>query len=215
MRLGIRAIVSALALTLVAPVAADAHPHVFIDAKVTFRFTDTELEGFWVEWAFDEMFTGMLVLDFGIPRNDELTDSHVEEIRRGAFENLRHYDYFTYVVANGERRPVDEVREFDAFFRDHRIVYRFFVPFRKPLSSTATELRVQMYDETFFTDIAFARDNPVKIESAVQLRSDHAIEHNEDRDILYDPTNRSVEREDASYTGVAHPYEIELRFQKR
>jgi len=211
----IRPVICSLALLLAAPVAADAHPHVFIDAKVTFQFNEEELEGFWVEWAFDEMFTGMLVLDFGIPRNGELTDRHVKEIQQGAFENLRHYDYFTYIVTDGGREPVSEIREFDAFFRDHRIVYRFFVPHRKPLTNTARELRVQMYDETFFTDIAFDRDNPVEIESLVHLSSDHAIERNEDRDILYDPTNRSVEREGADYTGVAHPYEIELRFRKR
>ncbi len=215
MRIRWRALLISLVFTLAAPTVLEAHPHVFIDAKVTFQFNDSELEGFWVQWAFDEMFTGMLVLDFGIPRNGDLTAEHVRAIREGAFQNLRHYDYFTYIVTDSGRKPVEEVREFDAFFRDHRIVYRFFVPFREPLQNTASTLRIQMYDETFFTDIAFDRDSPVEIESTVQLRSDHAIEQNEDRDIFYDPTNRSVERDGAQYTGVAHPYEIELTFQKR
>ncbi len=215
MRVAMRTGICALVLALAVPMAADAHPHVFIDARVTFQFSDSELEGFWVEWFFDEMFTGMLVLDFGIPRGGQLTGEQVRAIRDGAFANLRFYDYFTYVVTDSGRHAVETIEEFDAFFRDHRIVYRFFVPFRKPLRNAASDLRVQMYDETFFTDIAFDHGNPVEIESTVQLRSDHAIEQNRDRDIYYDPTNRSVERQGAEYTGVTHPYEIHLRFQKR
>lgn len=204
-----------LVLFAFAPVRAVSHPHVFIDARVTFAFNGDGLEGFWAEWAFDELFTSMIVLDFGAPRQGPFPDSVVRSIREGAFSNLEFYDYFTYVFVDGTRYPTERVERFSAFMRDHRIVYRFFVPFRLPLGQTERLVRVRMYDETFFTDIAFHDVDPVSVESGVPLEARHRVVRNQNVTIEYDNRNQSVSRAGAIYTGVTHPYEIELRYRRR
>ncbi len=204
-----------LVLLALAPLRAVAHPHVFIDARVTFEFDRDGLEGFWAEWAFDELFTSMIVLDFGAPRQGPFSDSVVRSICEGAFSNLQFYDYFTYVFVDGTRYPTETVERFSALMRDHRIVYRFFVPFRLPLEEAEKLVRVRMYDETFFTDIAFDDDDPVSVDSDVPLEARHRIVRNENVTIEYDNRNQSVSRTGAIYTGVTHPYEIELRYRRR
>ena len=214
-RWGVAGALLGLALFLSAPGAANAHPHVFIDARVTFQFNDNSLQGFWAEWAFDELFTSMIVLDFGAPRQGSFSDSLIQEIHDGAFSNLQFYDYFTYVIADGKSHATDSIEQFSAFMRNHRIVYRFFVPFRHPLDNRERTLRVRMYDHTFFTDIAFERQRPVLVESDLRLEYDHRVVRNQNVTIEYDNRNQSIQREGATYTGLTHPWEIELRYRKR
>ena len=48
---------------IVAPVVV-AHPHVFINNKVTVVFDGGKLSGMTFRWAFDDMFSEMLLTDF-------------------------------------------------------------------------------------------------------------------------------------------------------
>lgn len=206
-------LVSALGI-LFGAVSVHAHPHVFIDSRVTFQFNEREMEGFWVEWHFDPLFTSMIVMDFGAPREGPFSSEVIRTIREGAFTNLRHYDYFTYVIVDDRVHPTEDVRRFSAFMRDRRIVYRFFVPFRHPLDEQTRTVRVRMYDETFFTDIAFSRDSPVAVDSPVSLSTEHLVRRNERLTIHYDNRNQSVRREGATYTGLTHPWEAHLRYSR-
>ncbi|TVR66153.1 MAG: DUF1007 family protein [Spirochaetaceae bacterium] len=191
-----------------------AHPHVFIDARVTFQFNEREMEGFWVEWHFDPLFTSMIVMDFGAPREGPFSQDVIRVIHDGAFTNLRHYDYFTYVIADDRVHPAEEAREFSAFMRDRRIVYRFFVPFRHPLDERARMVRVRMYDETFFTDIAFASEQPVSVNSPVSLVEERRVQKYENLKIAYDARDQAVRREGAVYTGLTHPWEARLQYRR-
>ena len=209
-------LIAVLAVVLLAgaPLRVAAHPHVFIDARLEFEFDDSGLQGFWAEWAFDELFTSMIVLDFGAPRRGPFSEQLIRSIHEGAFSNLQFYDYFTYVFVDGSRYSTESVEQFSAFMRDHRIVYRFFVPFRYPLDSRNRTLRVRMYDETFFTDIAFERHEPVRIRSDLGLHYDYRVVRNQDVAIEYDNRNQSVRREGAVYSGLTHPYEVVLQYRR-
>ena len=209
------AVAAVLCAAVISPSVLSAHPHVFMDARLTFRFDEDMLLGCEVEWQFDRMFTSMVVLDFGVPRDGNFSDDHVRSIEQGAFSNLRHYDYFTYFVADGTEHPASEVREFTSYMREDRLVYRFFVPFRRPIESEEQSVRVRLYDETFFADVQFQDREPISVVSETALFVEYRIRRNEDVDIYYDPRNQSVSREDTEYTGLAHPYEAELIFRRR
>lgn len=203
-------------ICLFSPVSVTAHPHVFIDSRVTFQFGEQELEGFWVEWNFDQLFTSMIVMDFGAPREEgPFTPEVIRTIREGAFSNLQYYDYFTCAVVDDREYPAQDVEQFSAFMRDRRVVYRFFVPFRHPLDERLRTVRVRMYDETFFTDIAFEENHPVAVDSPVPLTEEHRVRRNENLTIQYDARDQAIRREGAVYTGLTHPWEAHLQYQRR
>lgn len=195
-------------------IPAYAHPHVFIDGHVTFQFNEQEMEGFWVEWDFDPLFTSMLVMDFGVPREGPFSEEVIRVIQEGAFSNLRHYDYFTFVTVGDRVHPVERVEQFTAFMRNRRVVYRFFVPFRQPLDGRSRTVKVRMYDNTFFTDIAFRTSNPVAVKSPVDLEAEHKVVRNEGLTIRYDARDQAVRREGAVYTGVTHPWEAHVQYRR-
>lgn len=202
-----------LLVSLLSPVFLSAHPHVFIDAKVTFQFSETEMEGFWVEWHFDPMFTSMVVMDFGVPREGAFSQNLIREIQDGAFSNLRHYDYFIYVLVDDQIHPTERVQDFTAFLRDRRLVYHFFVPFRHPIDDQTQTVRVRMYDDTFFTDIAFVPEHAVSVRSPVSLVEERRVYKNQNLTIEYDNRNQSVRRDGAVYSGLTHPWEVHLQYR--
>lgn len=196
------------------PTPLFGHPHVFIDARVQLDFNETQLKGFWAEWEFDRLFTSMIVLDFRVPREGEFSREHIRAIEQGAFSNLQHYNYFVFVVHDGNRIPTERVENFTAFMRNGRVVYRFFVPYPVELSHNYESLRIQMYDHTFFTDIAFHETEPVQSTANTAIEKRVEIRRDQDRRIEFDAADTTGAREDVEYSGVTYPYEVHLELRR-
>lgn len=205
---------TAILLAAVLPTPLFGHPHVFIDARVQLEFDDSQLNGFWAEWEFDRLFTSMIVLDFRVPREGEFSREQIRAIEQGAFANLQHYNYFVFVVRDGERIPAERVENFTAFMRNGRIVYRFFVPYHVRLSSEYENIRIQMYDYTFFTDIAFHETEPVQITTDINIEKRVEIRRDRDRRIEFDAADTTESRNDIQYSGVTYPYEVNLELRR-
>lgn len=203
-----------LLLLVLLPIPVFGHPHVFIDARVQLDFNETSLKGFWAEWEFDRLFTSMIVLDFRVPREGEFSREQIRAIEQGAFSNLQYYDYFVFVVHEGKRIPTNRVENFTAFMRNGRIVYRFFVPYEVELSSDYENIRIQMYDHTFFTDIAFHETEPVKSTANSNIEKQFEIRRDRNQRIEFDPTDTTGAREDVEYSGVTYPYEVQLQLRR-
>lgn len=207
------ALVLSILGAVLGPAPLAAHPHVYIDARVEFRFHAQGLNGFLVEWTFDRMFTAQVAMDHDTPRNGRFPDRVVDRVRRGAFDNLQHYDYFTYVVIDGREQPTDRIEDFDAFIRDGRLIYRFFVPFRRSLTEEPQRLRVRMYDKTFYVDMQFHDQHPALVTGDPAVRHSAGVSRNEGVEVSYNAVPE-VRREGDTYTGIAHPYEIVLDYQR-
>ena len=209
------AFVLSVALAVCAPARAFAHPHVYMDARLSFRFAGERLEGFEVEWIFDRMFTAQIAMDYDTPRRGRFSEELVDRIRSGAFDNLQHYDYFTYVVTNGRIHPVAEVEGFTAFMRDGRLAYRFFVPFPGTAGDALRGIRVRMYDRTFFADIRFDDEQPAAVTAGDAVWHRTRLLRNEDIEVVYDASHPSVRRDGSAYTGITHPHEVILEYRRK
>ena len=150
--------------------ATVAHPHVWIDSQVEVRLNGDRIEAIRAHWTFDPFFTEMIVLDHGRGSNGVFSSAQIESIRRNAFENLRHYGYFSYIEIDGSKIAVDSVRRFEARMNDEDFLeYSFEIPVDMPIGSPSSSIRVSMYDETFFTDIAYRADY-ARVRGAEALR---------------------------------------------
>lgn len=155
-----RKLLTVLVLILVvsAPTAI-AHPHIWIDSRVEVVLERGVLRAVRPHWTFDAFFTQMITLDFGQAQNGTFTPGQVEAIRSGAFQNLRHYGYFTVIRVDGREIPVERVENFCAYLDEEgNLVYQFDIPLDVDLRSRPRQLSVAMYDESFFTDILFREE---------------------------------------------------------
>jgi ABC-type uncharacterized transport system substrate-binding protein len=197
------------------PFVVAAHPHVFMDTRVDFQFNEEGLDGFWVEWHFDEFFTSGILFDFDSDKDKKLSDQEVKEIEKGAFSNLKNFDYFTYAIAQGEKSAVKSVKHFQAEMKDGRLIYRFYVPHPLPNNGKRQQIKIAAYDESFYCDIAFQKRNAVTLLGAESYETSFRIQKNQEHTINYDNTYQTAVREGASYSGITNPYEIVLTFRSK
>ncbi|MYK59674.1 MAG: DUF1007 family protein, partial [Rhodospirillaceae bacterium] len=89
------AIMVAGAVGMVRPAAA--HPHIFIDARVNFHMEGGKIVAITQHWTFDAVFGGVVIHAFDRNRDGKLDAGEAEMERRGAFDALKDFNYFTVV----------------------------------------------------------------------------------------------------------------------
>lgn len=162
-----------------------AHPHVFMDTVVDIVGNGRRLEGVRIQWTFDKIFTATVLLDFDRNKDGALSPAEVKGVEQGAFSNLRNYHYFTYIITKDDRLEPVDVEQFDATVVDGKLRYTFFVPFRKQLASGWNELRVAVYDDTYFCAIDYNDAGPVRLEVPGGWKTSHVVRKTKDVSIDY------------------------------
>jgi len=176
-----------------------SHPHVFVYSAVDVVFDENGLAGFRIRWLFDEMFSSMIILDFDKNGNNRFEPSEIENVEDGAFSNLCEFDYFMHIKINGEPFTVKFVTDFSAEIKKGRLIYQFFVPCHVRAIDAFKELKLSIYDSTFYSSF-FLVKNPVAFENHQTVDVDHRIEKN---------------KEDAYYFDQIYPEEITLKFRRK
>lgn len=155
------------------PGQATAHPHVYVDASLTFVFDSSGLKAVRENWLFDEIFSRAVMSDLGLTEENLSTLEGQRTIYEGAFAYLKNYQWFTFIESNGRRIPVTETRDFQANLKDGRLVYEFTVPLDMPLSEIKN-FRLGIFDSEYYTDIVLA-DGGIAFEIDGMVQVSHTI----------------------------------------
>lgn len=178
--------------------SAGSHPHVFIHAAVDAVFDDQGLAGFRIRWVFDEMFSGMIRMDYDRNDNHQFEPDEVAAVQEGAFSNLKSFDYFVHIHINGEPFRVRFVKDFSAALHGEKMTYTFFVPCHVRATSSPKKVRISVYDPEFYSSIFLVRD-PLGLENAEPFEVSYWVEENPG---------------EAYYFGQIVPKEIRMRFKR-
>jgi len=190
----------AVFLLLVFPRLSLSHPHVFIQNTLAIVFDHQGLAGIRVKWVFDEFFSSMIVGDYDQNHNNKLENTEVKTIKREAFTNLANYEYFTFIRIQGKPFKVEYVRDFSAALAGGKLFYKFLIPCHVKASTTFKEFIISQYDPTYYTRVAFAKDQPVKVISEPRFQISYHIAKN---------MNKSY------YFSQIHPVEVITRFRRK
>ncbi len=213
-----RVLLTAVLLLCLSASPVFAHPHMFIDTEVSVEFDRDSLKGFWIQWYFDVIFTASIRLDYDYNKNGQFEAGEVRDIEQNAFRNLRNFHYFTSVIREDDIDEIEEVRDFSAWLENDQLVYRFFVPYKVPLTAETGRLSLIIFDDTFFCDIMYTEDSPVRIKGGTYAAAEATILANRDYMVEYDPTGGRGRDEAAGRStsiGTAFPYELQLSFRKK
>ncbi len=143
--------------------AVFSHAHVFINSRVVFLFEDEDLKGLRVEWLFDKFFSAMIINDYDRDKNGRFSIQEVREVEAGGFSNLRNFEYFVTLWINGRQKHVTTVTQFNAEIRNGRLFYTFTVPFMMKALASKQEVRMRLYDDTYY--VAFEAVTPEDVEA--------------------------------------------------
>ena len=149
-----------------------AHPHVFINNRMTVRFDGGTLKGMTFRWVFDDMFSEMILTDFKPDAEGNFSAKQTAAIKSGAFDNLENYHYFLVFYINGKRLRKIRIEQFTpSVIEGGKLVYSFFVPLEVPAATDEQSLRVTVYDDTYFVafDLMHADDVTVTGDDGVSV----------------------------------------------
>ena len=162
---------------------AIAHPHMWIDAKVTLVFNaEHELSEIRQTWLFDEMFSSYAALgtdkkEKGVPDQPEL-----EKIRNNWMAALADpmSHYFTDASMDGKPVTLGEATastiEWDR--KAKRIALSFSLPITKPISMGQHVLDINIADPTYFVSFDLTRPDSVAMKDAPAQCKASFVKHN-------------------------------------
>jgi ABC-type uncharacterized transport system substrate-binding protein len=148
----------ALAALLLAVPPAFAHPHVFITSAVSLQIASGEVTNISVRWTFDELFSGMVIADYDKGKKGSFTGEEAAALKKGAFDNLKNYHYFLALFVDGKQRELPRIEEFKPSIEGGRLVYSFSLPLSLDVPASGRELRLTIYDDTYY--VAFDKMLP-------------------------------------------------------
>jgi ABC-type uncharacterized transport system substrate-binding protein len=129
-----------LVATLLGPMPARAHPHVWVTAKSEVVYAaDRSVTGVRYAWTFDDMFSAFVV-------------QGIEPKHKGVF-------------SREDLAPLAQVNvTYWLDYHDNALTLHFTLPLSAPVK--AKTLAFEIYDPTFFVDLSFADQDPVSLAGA-------------------------------------------------
>jgi ABC-type uncharacterized transport system substrate-binding protein len=193
----IRRAAAACALTSIFAVPpAAAHPHVFVDNRVTFVFDAGKVTALRLNWTFDDVFSGDLVNQFD-PEGDGKFDAlESKDVGEHVLPNLKQFHYFTYIWVDGKQLDQIDPADFVASLEGGIVTFQMKMPLPQPVDPRTQALAVEVYDREYFVAVDLAQSDPVALENAGDLPCGTTV-----RDDV----------ESAYFGGVIMPQEIALQ----
>lgn len=146
--------------------AAQAHPHIFIDAKATIVFNDAgELIEIKNDWTFDEAFSVWQVQGLDT-NNDGITSS--EEMQELADENIKglaEYNFYTSAGETTASLPFASMDDARFVFADNRSTLRFGIEPQGPYR-IKNKLEIAVADPEYYVAITFHAPSDITLENA-------------------------------------------------
>src|SRR5215468_4880053 len=154
-------------LALFAGARAEAHPHVWVTMKseIVYR-ADGTATGVRHAWTFDDMFSTFATQGLESKEKGKFTRQELAPLAQVNVDSLKEFDYFTFATADGKKvpfvEPVDYYLNYDP--KQTVLTLHFTLPFKDPV--IAKDLRIDVYDQTWFVDFGFVKKTPVTLVGA-------------------------------------------------
>lgn len=144
--------------------SASAHPHVFIDNRVTFLVANGKIVGFRENWLFDDVFSDQLMQDYDADGDGRIGPAESDKLGHDTLPNLAQFHYFTYIWADGKAVPKITPTDFHASAKDKLVTFDFLVTLPKPVEPAA--IAVEINDREYFVEVLLAKGQPITFRGA-------------------------------------------------
>jgi len=161
---------------LAAALPAFAHPHVFVNDKVTVQFEAGMLEGITFTWTFDDMFSSMILSDYDPKHTGQFDAAQAKAVKAGAFDNLENYHYFIALAVGKKQLTRFPIQQFTPSVADKKLVYTFFVPLKVPVLPAGQSVRVTVYDDSYYVAFDLLHVEDVTVQAGQDVSCALSIE---------------------------------------
>ncbi|WP_036765508.1 DUF1007 family protein [Paracoccus pantotrophus] len=164
-------------LSILALAGAEAHPHVFIDTGLTFRFDgEGRLGAVSVVWAFDDFSSMLMVEDMEMDQDGDgvLTDDEIARLTAMFSDWPEDFAGDLYLTRDGNPVALSGPQEVAVRYQQGRIVVTHIRALLDRIRPEDERIELQVYDPTYYTfydlvgalEISGRHDCRVEIEKA-------------------------------------------------
>ncbi len=158
---------AAAALFAVAPAAANAHPHEWIDVATEVVFDNAgQITAIRHHWRFDEAFSTFALQGLDTDGDGLYSARELEPLAQENVQSLADYEFFTYLSAGdyqaGFAAPKDYHLELDNEFR---LTLHYTLPLAQPFS-TQNPVLLQVFDPEFYIAMTLPSAEAVRLVDA-------------------------------------------------
>ncbi|ODA66234.1 hypothetical protein A7A08_02881 [Methyloligella halotolerans] len=158
---------AAMLCALMLPTAASAHPHVWASVQSELVFDkDGKLEAIRHRWTFDQFYSAMAIQGLDTDGDGKYSAEELKPLAEINVQSLNEYDYFTFVSLKGDAVPLSDPIDYWVEEKDGIVVLNFTLPLKAALAAGSEEVKVEVYDPTFFVAFSFADEDPLKMAGA-------------------------------------------------
>ncbi|MER8915172.1 DUF1007 family protein [Mesorhizobium sp. M0761] len=155
--------ISGAALLLASAAVANAHPHVFAEAKLDLTVgPDRTVKSLRHSWRFDDLFSSTVLMEFDKNSDLVLDAKELDEVALTVHASLAEYNYFQMVTLNGKDVAMAPPPKFSVSYENDQLVVQFETQPKDPLA-LAGKVSIGVYDPTFYTAIDFTDDDKIAV----------------------------------------------------
>lgn len=179
----IKKLILALSLIFVAT-SASAHPHVWVDSKMTMLTKDGTMTGFRVSWAFDEFYSTIFLAEADVNGNKILDADEIRASVSAVFEQEQKELYPFFFVKPGGNGKKFTLQNANVFMKEGKVYYVFDIVLDEPQPIKGKHF-FGIYDPEFY--VYFEQDVSIKLPEGVSC--EQKLSENKNISIYYDMIN--------------------------
>ena len=128
------------------------HAHVFIDYKVHACINESGLEGIYVNWTFDQMYTQFIKKEFDKNKDEKLSKDEQVAVFKKFNKDYAKVDYFTVIKVDGKSYSIPKPTNFSArLIKDKGVVaYTFYLPLKLNAAKKKMDVQVYFFDPVIY-----------------------------------------------------------------
>ncbi|MCG8271273.1 DUF1007 family protein [Aquamicrobium sp. NLF2-7] len=156
---------AAIAALLACTVPASVHPHVFAEARldVVLGPDHQTVKALRHLWRFDDLFSSTVLMEFDANADLKLDAAELQEVANTIHASLADFNYFQLVTVNGKDVKMKPPAAIMATFENNQLIILFESEPETPIQ-LAGDIRLGVYDPTFYTAIDFTEDANMAVE---------------------------------------------------
>lgn len=161
----------ALALIIIAVFVshpASAHPHVFVQVRSEVVYGEGGVpSAIRHAWTFDEMFSAFATQGLDLDGDRRLTREELQELAETNVTSLSEFDFFTFARSGGNDVVFGQPRDYWLDHDGQALTLNFTLPITQaPATEDGRQLRVEIYDPTYFVAFQFRQLDAALLVSA-------------------------------------------------
>jgi len=131
------------------------------------------------------MFSSTIIQEFDLNADGKFDEKEIKDVERGAFSNLKEYNYFVDITINGKHFKIQGIKDFYAEIDSGVMIYDFFLPCEVTAILDNQEVKIAVYDPTYFVQIIWVSENPFSFKDISNVELGYEVIEDEKNSYYY------------------------------